>query len=83
MVASVGFHPMLVVLCSLPQHRLGNGVGAVHVAEEIHDVFRTGEQREIALNDDAIETVVYKNQQAGEQLAEGFHRLSFRYDLPR
>jgi len=59
MVASEGLHPMLVVLCSLPQRLLGNGVDAVHVAEEIDDVFRTSEQREIALDDDAIETVVY------------------------
>jgi hypothetical protein len=59
MVASEGLHPMLVVLCSLPQRLLGNGVDAVHVAEEIDDVLGTSEQREIALDDDAIETVVY------------------------
>jgi len=59
MVASEGLHPMLVVLGSLPQRLLGNGVDAVHVAEEIDDVLGTSEQREIALDDDAIETVVY------------------------
>jgi hypothetical protein len=31
----------------------------VHVAEEIDDVLGTREQREIALDDDAIKTVVY------------------------
>jgi hypothetical protein len=77
MVASVGFYPMLVVSCSLPQYRLGNGVDAMHVAKEINDVLRTSEQREIALDDDAIKTVVYKDKQAGKQLAEGFHRSSF------
>jgi hypothetical protein len=77
MVASEGFHPMLVVLRSLPQRLLGNGVDAVHVAKEINDVRRTSEQREITLDDDAIKAVVYKDQQAGQQLAEGFHRSSF------
>jgi hypothetical protein len=77
MVASESFHPMLVVLGSLPQRLLGNGVDAVHVAEEIDDVLGTSEQREIALDDDAIETVVYQNEQAAKQLAEGFHRSSF------
>src|SRR6516162_11341555 len=51
MVASEGLYPMLVVLCSLPQRLLGNGVDAVHVAEEIDDVLGTSEQREIALDD--------------------------------
>jgi hypothetical protein len=59
MVTSEGLHPMLVILRSLPQHLLGNGIDAVHVAEEIDDVLGTSEQREIALNDDAIKTVVY------------------------
>jgi hypothetical protein len=38
------------------------------------DVLVTSEQREIALDDDAIETVLYQNEQAGKQLAEGFQR---------
>jgi hypothetical protein len=67
---------MLVVLRSLPQNLFGNGVDAVHVAEEIDDVRRTSEQGEITLDDDAIETVVYQSQQAGKQLVEGFHRSS-------
>ena len=77
MVASEGFYPMLVVLRSLPQRLLGNGVDAVHVAKEIDDVRRTSEQGEIALDDDAIKAVVYQDKQAGKQLAEGFHRSSF------
>jgi len=31
----------------------------VHVAEEIDDVLGTSEQREIALDDDAVEAVIY------------------------
>src|SRR5215469_15937193 len=82
MVASEGFHPMLVVAGSLSQRLLGNGVDAMHVAKEIDDVLRPSEQREIALDDDAIETVVYKTQQAAKQLAKGFHRSSSPAYLP-
>jgi len=40
-------------------------------------MLRPGQQRQVrqvALDDDAVETVVYKSRQAAEQLAEGFHR---------
>jgi hypothetical protein len=77
MVASEGFHPLLVVLRSLPQRLFRNGIDVVHVAEEIDDVPRTSKQWEITLDDDAIETVVYQNKQAGKQVAEGFPRSSF------
>ena len=60
-VASEGFHPLLVVLRSPPQRLLGNRVDLVHVAKEIDDVLRTSEQREIALDDDTIETVLYQD----------------------
>ncbi len=48
----------------------------VHVAEEMDDVLGSRQQREIALDDDAIETVIYKGEQAAKQLAKGFHRSS-------
>jgi len=51
-------------------------LNAVHVAKKIDDGLRTGEQREIARDDDALETVVYKSQQAGEPLVESFDRPS-------
>src|SRR5437016_3332602 len=76
-VTREGFDPMLVVSRSLPQRLFSNGIDAVHVAEEMDDMLRTSEQGEIALDDDAIKTVVYKSEQAGKQLAEGFHRSSF------
>jgi hypothetical protein len=49
----------------------------VHVAKKINDVLGTGEQRDIPLDDDAVETVVYKSQQAAKQLGKGFHRSSW------
>jgi len=52
----------------------------VHVAEEMDDVFRPRQQRQVSLDDDAVETVVYKSQQAAKQLVEEFHR--FLLDAP-
>ena len=40
------------------------------------DVLRSRQQREIALDDDAIETVIYKREQAAKQLVKSFHRSS-------
>ena len=46
----------------------------MHIAEKMHDVFGTGQQRHVPLDDDTVETVMYKNQEAFQQLREGFHR---------
>jgi len=46
------------------------------VAEEMHDMLGAGEQGQIALDDDTVETMVYKNQQAAQPLVKGFHRSS-------
>src|SRR5215472_7822209 len=58
MITGVGFDPIGGVLRPRPQRLLGKGVDAVHVAEEIDNGLRTGEQGEIALDDDTVETVV-------------------------
>ena len=34
----------------------GDGVDPMHVAEEMDDVIRPGQQRQVALDDDAVET---------------------------
>ena len=74
MVAGERFHPLLVFVGPLGQGLLGDGTNPLHIAEEVNDVRGTRQQREISLNDDAIKTVVYKNQQASKQLAKRFHR---------
>jgi hypothetical protein len=38
-------------------------------------VFGPGHQRQVSLDDDAVETVIYKNQEAFKKLREDFHRL--------
>ena len=45
------------------------------------DVLGPRQKRQVALDDDAIETVVYKGEQAAKQRAERFHRSSPFVDL--
>jgi hypothetical protein len=53
---------------------LGDRILAMHVAEKMYDMLGPGQQRQIPLDDDAVETVIYKNQEACKKLREGFHR---------
>jgi hypothetical protein len=46
----------------------------MHVAEEIHDVFGTAQQGQVSLDDNAVETVIDKDQEAFKEIHEGFHR---------
>jgi hypothetical protein len=70
-VTSESFNPMLIVLGPLGQSLLGDGIDAVHVAEEMNDMLGASQQGQIALDDDTVETMVYQSQQAAKQLAEG------------
>src|SRR6266481_3628828 len=47
-----------------------------HVAEKVDHLFRTRQPAQISVDDYAVESVVYRNQQAGKQLCEEFHRSS-------
>src|SRR5206468_2574830 len=75
-VARKRFDPLLILLGAFGQRLFGDRVDLVHVAEEMDDVLGSGQQGQIALDDDAIETVIYKGEQAAKQLAKGFHRSS-------
>jgi hypothetical protein len=46
----------------------------MQVGEKMHDVFRTGQQGHVPLEDDAVETAILKNQETCKELREGFHR---------
>jgi hypothetical protein len=48
----------------------------VDIAEEMDDVLLARQERQVALNHDPIETVIYKDEQAAKQRADGFHRSS-------
>src|SRR6202165_5008755 len=73
-VSSVAFHPSPVLRRALCQDLRRDRIYPVHVAEKMHDVFGPGQQRQVPLDDDAVETVIYKNQEAFKKLREGFHR---------
>jgi hypothetical protein len=46
----------------------------MHVAKKMYDMLGPGQQRQITLDDDAVETVIYKNQETFKEQREGFHR---------
>src|SRR4029077_10947038 len=76
MVAGEGIHPTVILAGPLAQDFLGDRARLMNVAEEMDDVLRPGQQRDVPQNDDAVETVIAKNQQAAKQSGEGFHRSS-------
>lgn len=65
-VSGEGFHPAMILVGSFSQHFLGNGAAVVDIAEEMNQVLRPSQQREVSENDEAIKTVVYKNEQAAK-----------------
>ena len=62
MVAGEGLHPTLILIGPFGQGLLGDGINPMHIAEEMDDVLGPRQQRQVALDDDAVETVVYKSQ---------------------
>ena len=74
MIACEGLHPLLVVGGALARDFLADSADPVQIGEEVYDVLRPGEQRHMAQDDDAVETVVYKCQQATKQPHEIFRR---------
>src|ERR1700691_436176 len=75
-IAGVALHPSPVFRGAFGQSLRGDRIYPVHIAEEIHDVFGTTQQRQVSLNDNAVETLIYKEQEAFKELREGFHRSS-------
>src|SRR6201984_3700492 len=73
MIAGEGFHPGLVVVGPLAQNLLADHRNADHLTEEVHDLLRTRETAEVAVNDNAVEAVVDEGEQVAEQLSEQFH----------
>jgi len=80
-IAGEGIHPPVILGGPLAQDFLGDGSHAVHVTEKVHDVFRPRQQRQVAQDDDAVETVVYQGQQAAKEPDEIFHRSSSSFAL--
>ena len=75
-IASVSLHPALVIFGAPVKHVFIHHRNAQDLAEEIDHLFGARQTAQVAMDDDAVEAVVYKNQQAGKQLYEEFHRSS-------
>ena len=72
LLAGERLDPFLVVSGSFAQDLLGDRVDPLDVPKEVDDVLRAGQQRQAPLDDDAVETVVYKSQQAAQQTGRRF-----------
>jgi hypothetical protein len=87
MVASVRFHPALIVAGPFAQQFLAHHRFAQHLPEEVHHLLRPRQPAQVPVDHDPVEAVVYKDQQAAKQLCERFHRSppldqSSQTDLP-
>src|SRR4029077_20489648 len=67
-IASVALYPSPIFQRALCQNFRRDRIQPVHVAEKMYDVFGSGQQWQVALDDDAVETMVYKNQEAFKKL---------------
>ena len=69
-VAGVAIHPAVILVGPLAQNIFGDGAGLVQVAKEMDDIFRPGQQGNVPQDDDAVETAVYKSQQAANSFVK-------------
>lgn len=73
-IAGIGLHPGAVVVGALAERLFADHRDALDVTDEMDHLFGPGQAAEIAVDDDAVEAVVYKNEQIAEQPSESFHR---------
>ena len=69
-----GVDPAVVLVSPLAQRLFRDRIRPMDIAEEMHDMLRSREERHVPEDDHAVEAVVYKYHQAAKQLGEGFHR---------
>jgi hypothetical protein len=72
LIAGVGLHPVAVIVGALAEHFLAHHRDVQDVTDKMDHLFRPGETAEIAVDDDAIEAVVYKIEQITEEAGEEF-----------
>jgi hypothetical protein len=73
-VAGEGFFPVLVIVGSLAEHFLAHHRNPEDLTNEVDHLFGPRQPAEIPVNDNAVEAVIYKNQQAAKQPCESLHR---------
>ena len=78
MIAGKGLDPVLILAGAPAQHLFVDGRNAHDLAEEIDHLLGSCQRAQVAVDDNTVEAVVYKHQQAAEQLGEEFHLSSPR-----
>jgi hypothetical protein len=76
MIAGERFHPCSVIVGALTQQFLARDRNAEHLPEEVVQLFGPRQITQLPVDDDTVEAVAYKKQQAAKQLCERVHRSS-------
>jgi hypothetical protein len=69
-VAGVGFDPVLVIIGALAQNFLAHHRNTEDLANEVNHLFGPGQPAEVAVDDNAVEAVIYKNEQAAKHFVK-------------
>src|ERR1019366_4280991 len=69
-------HPSFVFFRSLTENFLADNRNAQNLPEEVDHLLGSRQIAQVAVDDDTVETVVYKKQQAAKQLCKCLHRSS-------
>jgi len=67
-VTGKGFHPVVVVTGTLSEHLLAQDWNADHLAKEMNHLLGPRQAAQIAVDDDSVEAVVYKEQKLTKEL---------------
>jgi len=73
-IAGVAVHPLLIDAGPFAQGLLAHHRNTDNPAKEVHNLLGPRQAAQIAMNDNAIETVVNKGQHGAEQRDEQIHR---------
>ena len=60
MVVRIGVDPAQILIGSLPERFLANTIHLLYRTEEVHDVLRSPQRREVSANHDAVKAVIGK-----------------------
>jgi hypothetical protein len=74
MVAGESLHPVLIVVGPAGEHFPGDRRHAYHLTEEIDDLFGTRQPGKIAVDDNPVETVIHRQEQASKKACGKLHR---------
>ena len=74
LVAGEALHPVDIGVGSGAEHFFGNGLDSEHLLQPVDHLTGPLQAHQVAAQDNAVETVVYKDQPGSKELGEQFHR---------